>query len=145
MNGPEWITILIGCIACLLNGISQPIFTILFANLISVMNILEKNRYSVFFYFVFVYFSGFPILYILWTTSSSFDFRSCLFHFWSYCYVSSICSSKTIVSKRDQCFEVFFLVYSFCHIGIEINTTYLFKSICMPFSSRNSIFRSTWK
>ncbi|CAF4341829.1 unnamed protein product [Rotaria sp. Silwood2] len=31
MNSPEWITILIGCIACVLNGAAQPMFAVLLA------------------------------------------------------------------------------------------------------------------
>ncbi|CAF4954974.1 unnamed protein product, partial [Rotaria sp. Silwood1] len=31
MNSPEWITILIGCVACLLSGAAQPLFAFLFA------------------------------------------------------------------------------------------------------------------
>ncbi|CAF3691000.1 unnamed protein product [Rotaria sp. Silwood1] len=34
MNSPEWITILIGCIACILNGAAQPLFAFLLAEII---------------------------------------------------------------------------------------------------------------
>lgn len=38
MNSPEWITILIGCIACLMNGASQLIFAVLIAKIVNVIN-----------------------------------------------------------------------------------------------------------
>ncbi|CAM4849303.1 unnamed protein product, partial [Rotaria magnacalcarata] len=31
MNSPEWVTIVIGCVACILNGAAQPVFAILLA------------------------------------------------------------------------------------------------------------------
>ncbi|CAF4979491.1 unnamed protein product, partial [Rotaria sp. Silwood1] len=34
MNSPEWITILIGCIACVLNGAAQPLFAVLLAKIV---------------------------------------------------------------------------------------------------------------
>ncbi|CAF0927629.1 unnamed protein product [Rotaria sordida] len=34
MNSPEWITILIGCIACVLNGAAQPLFAFLLTKLV---------------------------------------------------------------------------------------------------------------
>jgi hypothetical protein len=40
MNSPEWIAILIGCIACLLSGAAQPIFAVLLAKIINVINML---------------------------------------------------------------------------------------------------------
>ena len=36
MNSPEWITLLIGCIACVLNGVGQPVFAILLTKIINV-------------------------------------------------------------------------------------------------------------
>ncbi|CAF3374097.1 unnamed protein product [Rotaria sp. Silwood1] len=38
MNSPEWITILVGCIACLLSGAAQPLFAFLFAKTVDVSN-----------------------------------------------------------------------------------------------------------
>ncbi|CAF4920595.1 unnamed protein product, partial [Rotaria sp. Silwood1] len=38
MNSPEWITILIGCVACLLSGAAQPLFAFLFAKTVDVSN-----------------------------------------------------------------------------------------------------------
>ncbi|CAF2816275.1 unnamed protein product [Rotaria sp. Silwood2] len=34
MNSPEWITLLIGCVACALNGAAQPLFTFLLAKIV---------------------------------------------------------------------------------------------------------------
>ncbi|UJR18771.1 hypothetical protein I4U23_005677 [Adineta vaga] len=34
MNKPEWVTITIGCVTCLISGICQPIFAVLLANII---------------------------------------------------------------------------------------------------------------
>lgn len=36
MNAPEWFYIIIGCIAALVNGASQPAFAILFSEIIGV-------------------------------------------------------------------------------------------------------------
>ncbi|CAF4232616.1 unnamed protein product, partial [Adineta steineri] len=38
MNSPEWIFILIGCLACLLGGLRGPVFSILFAKIINEFN-----------------------------------------------------------------------------------------------------------
>ncbi|UJR18570.1 hypothetical protein I4U23_005477 [Adineta vaga] len=38
MNSPEWITILIGCIACLIIGAVQPIFAVLLTKMLSAFN-----------------------------------------------------------------------------------------------------------
>ncbi|CAF3911641.1 unnamed protein product [Rotaria sordida] len=37
MNSPEWITILIGCIACILNGAAQPLFAFLLVHLVEAL------------------------------------------------------------------------------------------------------------
>jgi hypothetical protein len=39
MNRPEWMIILIGCIACLISGAAEPIFAILLAKLVYVTNV----------------------------------------------------------------------------------------------------------
>ncbi|CAF1214538.1 unnamed protein product [Adineta steineri] len=38
MNSPEWVFILIGCLACLLGGLRGPVFSILFAKIINEFN-----------------------------------------------------------------------------------------------------------
>ncbi|CAF2124172.1 unnamed protein product, partial [Rotaria magnacalcarata] len=46
MNSPEWITILIGCIASLINGAAAPMFALLFANIINAFkDCLYSERY----------------------------------------------------------------------------------------------------
>ncbi|CAF4839937.1 unnamed protein product [Rotaria sp. Silwood1] len=37
MNSPEWITILVGCVACLLSGAAQPLFAFLFAKTVDIL------------------------------------------------------------------------------------------------------------
>ncbi|CAF0994260.1 unnamed protein product [Rotaria sordida] len=47
MNSPEWITILIGCIACVLNGAAQPLFAFLVTKILNAFNYCsnsERNR-----------------------------------------------------------------------------------------------------
>ncbi|CAF3937993.1 unnamed protein product, partial [Adineta steineri] len=43
MNSPEWVFILIGCLACLLGGLRGPTFSILFAKIINVSNFIHMN------------------------------------------------------------------------------------------------------
>ncbi|CAF0845843.1 unnamed protein product [Adineta steineri] len=43
MNSPEWIFILIGCLACLLGGLRGPLFSILLAKIINVSDLFEFN------------------------------------------------------------------------------------------------------
>jgi hypothetical protein len=70
MNSPEWITILIGCIACLLNGAAQPLFAVLFAKIVNVTNmfytvILQKDRFYAFFMLLYLSFRPSKIVYTL--------------------------------------------------------------------------------
>ena len=51
MNSPEWITILIGCITCSLNGMAQSFFAILFAEVVNVTNVDMVNFLRRFFVF----------------------------------------------------------------------------------------------
>ncbi|CAF3680698.1 unnamed protein product [Rotaria sp. Silwood1] len=50
MNSPEWITILLGCIACILNGAGQPLFAFLFAKIVDAFKYCSNSerRHQVF-------------------------------------------------------------------------------------------------
>ncbi|CAF1593208.1 unnamed protein product, partial [Adineta ricciae] len=58
MNSPEWISILIGCIACIINGLTQPLFAILLTHIISKFddcnqaNILREVLFASFLFFL---------------------------------------------------------------------------------------------
>ncbi|CAF0939640.1 unnamed protein product [Adineta ricciae] len=58
MNSPEWISILIGCIACIINGLSQPLFAILLAEITSKFddcnqaNVFRKVLFASFLFFL---------------------------------------------------------------------------------------------
>ncbi|CAF1071435.1 unnamed protein product [Rotaria sordida] len=48
MSSPEWITILIGCIACVLNGVAQPLFAFLLTKIVEAFKYCstsERRRY----------------------------------------------------------------------------------------------------
>jgi hypothetical protein len=47
MNSPEWITILIGCIACLMSGMAHPIFAVILAKIIHVTNVFLWIFYQI--------------------------------------------------------------------------------------------------
>ncbi|CAF3532126.1 unnamed protein product [Rotaria sp. Silwood1] len=44
MNSPEWITILIGCIACILNGAGQPLFAFLLAKIVDAFKYCSNSE-----------------------------------------------------------------------------------------------------
>ncbi|CAF1055230.1 unnamed protein product [Rotaria sordida] len=44
MNSPEWITILIGCIACVLNGAVQPLFAFLVTKILNAFNYCSNSE-----------------------------------------------------------------------------------------------------
>ncbi|PVD39429.1 hypothetical protein C0Q70_02059 [Pomacea canaliculata] len=44
MNGPEWLWILFGCIAAIINGGIQPAFAIIFSKIITVFSELDTNK-----------------------------------------------------------------------------------------------------
>lgn len=51
MNRPEWITILIGCIASVIAGLCQSLFAVLLTNIIYVRNILSSINFNSIFFF----------------------------------------------------------------------------------------------
>ncbi|CAF4208132.1 unnamed protein product [Rotaria sordida] len=57
MNSPEWITILIGCIACILNGAAQPLFAFLLVKIVEAFkycSISERRHHIVLTSFLFL-------------------------------------------------------------------------------------------
>lgn len=73
---------------------------------------------------------------------SVFSFYVWVFFYW---FLAS-CRWKCYLQWASSMFFVFFyLVYGFCHIRIEIDTTYPFNSIFMSSSSRSCLFWSAWE
>jgi hypothetical protein len=49
MNSPEWIIVLIGCLACVVNGAAESIFAVLLAKIVNVTNVFYEYFTKIFF------------------------------------------------------------------------------------------------
>jgi hypothetical protein len=140
MNSPEWFTIMIGCISCLVSGLIQPSCAILLTKTVNVSHPLS-------------FFGGKFYVYLfaqaLYQCTSAERHKpifmyGCLFLLLgALTLVIHFCQVR--MPLVDHRVSFLFVVHCICSCRFKTNTSYSCESVCMSSSSGGSLFRSAGK